>query len=279
MDMTKEAMEHIATEADARRVQEDLDTIESLKSTLQAKAPGVEIINLEEYNEHRDEYRGAMATHSVPDFVEYVEQFSKEGSKCFVSDEMYCKAILDNGTEEKPMHRRHKASLKLQRTALYKALTKITDKRLTQKEAAEFLEDYNAEIEAFVTNAEGEEKSVLGGVAAQALRKLTIETARSVTSEVGDFENSATAMERRAAANKEQITNRFEFQCEPFMGLDNRLFEVRVSMLTSSSVPEIIFRIVRHDKHEEEMVQEFKDLMIDKLSSSEAQVFIGEFSG
>ena len=70
---------------------------------------------------------------------------------------MSAAAILNFGTTDAPGHCDSKATVKLDQTAPYTALLEIVNKRLTQRELAEFIEDWRSFITCWSEeDAEGE---------------------------------------------------------------------------------------------------------------------------
>lgn len=276
--MLEKALQYLFEQNNANSVQGSLDAA-GFGNELQATAGMVEITDLEPYMQYRKNYRGTMRTSIPEEFYGYCESFDEDtepGACCFIdADDMSAATIFDNGTSKLPGHRRHKAVLGLRKTSLYKALLDIVGGQLSQKQAAEFLEDYSEEIEAFSNAGD----SMLGAHAAQSLRNLTIERAREVNSQVDDFAVQASALERIEAKNKDAIVSRFAFCCVPYTGLDLRNFEVRVALVTSSSEPRVTFRIIRHEVHVDDMAMEFKDKVKTGLGSTDISVTVGTFSG
>jgi len=58
--------------------------------------------------------------------------------------------------------------------------------------------------------------------------------------------------------------------------LSELTFKVRVSILTGGSRPEISLRIIQLETQQEEIAEEFKDILVKKFKSCELQTFIGE---
>jgi uncharacterized protein YfdQ (DUF2303 family) len=185
---------------------------------------------------------------------------------------MTAKTIFDLGTTDLPEHKEHKATLSLKKTAAFKALLGCDDSKFSQKNAADFLEDWEDNIAVF--NQSGESMTLRQ--ATKALRDLTIESAREINSQVNDFSESMSAMERIEAKNQHSLPSSIVFNCIPYLALKNRDFTIRLSIITGGDRPTIGFRIVRIDAIEEEIALEFKDLLVEAFESLSLDTYIGQ---
>ncbi len=272
MSLTKEAIQHIEKTQLLERVNTELAGIKT-HAPLIALPEGVKLSDLEGHMEYRTSYRFGFSTKSITDFAEYCQEFDKEGAKCFVnSDHMHAETIFDLGTEQKPLHQRHTAKLKLDKTAAFRALLNINGERLNQKDAANFVEDWADNIS--VASKHGEAMTV--SQAAKALREITIEQVRNLDSKVSDFGETMSAFEKVEAKNQDTIPATIEFTCNPYHGLANRAFTLRLSILTGSEKPQISLRVIKLEAQEEDMAEEFKEILTGKFDQSELKVFIGE---
>ena len=232
------------------------------------------IKSLEQYMPNLANYRGAFSTPSLKDFRLYNTEFSQAGAKCFVNgDAMSAKTIFDLGDVVAPLHKEHTANIKLERTSAYKALLNNNDTVNDQKEMANFLEDWTDYISASSMTGE----SMTTAQAAKALRDMTIESAREINSNVQDYGETLSAMERIEAKNKDLLPNFITFTCRPYNDLKEYQFKLRLSVLTSFDKPKISCRIIQLEQLQEDMVQEFKSLIEDAIIETDIEVFIGNF--
>lgn len=272
MPMTKEAIQHLEKTALLAGVNASLAEVKA-QSPLIALPEGVKLSDLEGHMEHRTSYRFNFSTKSIKDFGEYCKEFDKEGAKCFVnSDRMYAETIFDLGTEDKPLHQRHNSKLQLDKTAAFKAILCVNGDHMSQKAAANFVEDWADNIK--VVNSDGE--PMTNSQAAKQLREITIEQVSNRDSKVGDFGESMSEFEKIEAKNQDKIPATIEFTCQPYHGLANRAFTVRVSILTGGQKPEICFRIIKLEAQEEDMAEEFKEILAEMFKDSKLKTFIGE---
>lgn len=271
MNIEKTAIEHLQKSANMLELDQKLQE-QNTNSTLMLIPEGFKVKDLEEHMQHRDSYRFSFNTKSIEDFVEYSAEFDKEGAKCFVdSDSMSAKVIFDIGTEEVPSHQRNKAGLQLDKSSAYKKILSIHGDHMIQREASDFIEDF-AEFMTIATDS-GEAMTV--AQAANAINSITIESARSLSSEVGDFANSMSATEREEIKGASKFPSRIGFVCIPFLGLDKRSFTIKISILTGGDRPKLSFRIIQLEPQQEDIAKEFKENLVEKFKDSKLKTFIG----
>lgn len=272
MSMTKEAIQHVEKTTLLANVNQALAQLNP-KSPVVALPEGVSLKDIEGHMEHRTAYRFGYSTKSIKDFGEYCKEFDKEGAKCFVnSDRMYAETIFDLGTEEKPLHQRHKATLQLDKTAAFNAILAANGESMSQKLAANFIDDWADNIK--VMNSEGE--PMTPAQASKQFREITIEQVSNRDSKVSDFGESMSEFEKIEAKNQNQIPATIEFTCQPYHGLSLRAFTVRVSILTGGDKPQICLRIIKLEAQEEDMAEEFKEILVNMFADSQLKTFIGQ---
>lgn len=108
--------------------------------------------SLERFALERFRFRGAMDTTSIDDFVRYSVAYAQEEEKarCFIdADNMLARSIFNIGTLDNPGHADNVASIKLKKTAPFRALLAINGDHLNQKQIAEWLEDWSDYLLAF----------------------------------------------------------------------------------------------------------------------------------
>ncbi|WP_244581861.1 DUF2303 family protein, partial [Escherichia coli] len=69
----------------------------------------------------------------------------------------------------------------------------------------------------------------------------------------------------------------FEFKCVPFEGLKERPFKLRLSIITGDR-PVLVLRIIQLEAVQEDMANEFRDLLVEKFKDSNVETFIGTFT-
>ena len=233
------------------------------------------IESLERFAFERFRFRGAMDTTSIDDFVRYSVAYAQEEEKarCFIdADNMLARSIFNIGTLDNPGHADNVASIKLKKTAPFRALLAINGDHLNQKQIAEWLEDWSDYLVAF--DAGGNTMTI--AQAAQAVRRVTIQQATQADHEDSDFSGKKSLMQSIEASSKEVMPVAFEFKCVPYEGLGERRFSLRNSLLKSSD-PVFVLRIVQLEAQEEAIANEFRDLLIGKFDGKPVETFIGNF--
>lgn len=272
MSMTIETIKHLEQTTLLANVNEKLSATK-VKRNLLVVPHGFSVDNLESSMEFRDSYRANFKTKSISDFGKYCKIFDKEGAMCFVdSDYMVAKTMLDLGTEKQPLHQNHNAKLDLDKTAAFKALLSINGQHLEQKEASDFVDDWSVNMMIF--SKEG--VLMQSPQASRQLREITIDKISSNESIVGDFSASMSTSEKIAAKNQELIPAAIDFKCIPYHGLEERKFQIRISILAGGEKPKISFRIIKLEAIEEEMAEEFKEILVKEFKGTKIQSFIGE---
>jgi uncharacterized protein YfdQ (DUF2303 family) len=271
MSMDKSAIEKIQESNALSIAREQLD---------KQKLPGVlvapdntKLADLEQFMPNARHFKLRFDTKVIGEFVRYVSQHAKKDSGIFIDDEnLSAGCCVDLGTTDKPLHKYHGENIRLKKTAAYSAILEKVGRKLGQKEAAEFIEDWKHEIATILTSEEGE---MTVGQAASSMRNLSIEQARETNSKVSDFGYSASAQERLEAKNKDRLPAFIKFSIAPYHGLGEREIILRVGVIPSGDAPTITFRIVGDEALKEELAFEFKDILVDKLVNCEAPIYIG----
>lgn len=234
------------------------------------------IHDLEKFLPERRRARGSMSTSSIAAFEAYTSGNHQHGCNVFVDQTaMAATAVLNLGTPDAPGHADDTAVLTLQRTAAYKALLLVANGAgHSQTVVAEFLEDWPDFIKCF--NDAGE---ITPPKAIAAIRKLTIESLRKLESTEQQLSASRSAFESVQATSADPLPTTIYFTCEPYQDLPARTFVLRLSIKTGESKPAISLRIVKAEKHAEEMALELSDLITAAFGGTEEiPVLLGKYS-
>ena len=251
--------------------------------TVAALPADVTVTDLEQYLEERRRYRGSMATSLIAEFVEYVTATTEDygdlpgmsAYPCFVSPAtMSAKTYFNLGDIENPGHGDHYANLQLEKTEAFRQLLETTGRKFDQKNLAEWLEDWKDHLEAF---AEDGTTEVPMAAAVSAVRRITIGSKAEATSETQALSTHQSAMTEVEARNKDQFPCFLKFTCEPYQGLEERTFTLRLSLITSEK-PVIVPRIVRLETAEEEMAQELEEKLRKGFEDTPVKTFVGSFN-
>lgn len=234
----------------------------------------VKTVNLEQYQIGRDRFRGALRTHSLADFANYVERHSTDEDKPagFVDQEGMSATVLFNlGSATEPGHGDDTATLTLKPTAAYVALQGIVGKPLSQQALAEFLEDWMPHLTAI-----GEGEAIPMPAAINAVRRMTIKATSTQNSEVGDLSARRSAMDEIEARSLEVMPTTFIFTTRPYEPLEPADITLRVSVITGRDEPLLKLRWVGEDAQREGFADEFKQVL-DKAVAGMVPLTIGTY--
>ncbi|WP_265497607.1 YfdQ family protein [Providencia rustigianii] len=253
-----------------------LNAVENMPCPAVAIPNGLEIVNLERYQDGRYRFRGSLKTTSINDFVKYSIGYSEDlGVRCFIdAEDMTARTIFNLGTIEHPGHADNSALIVLKKTSPFSAVLSVNGRKQGQKELAEWLEDWRDYLLAF--DADGNVLDIKQAIGA--VRRITIESSRSSDHEDSDFSARRSVMENVEAKSKDIMPAAFEFKCTPYDELQERAIKLRYSILTSQDTPTLVLRIVQLENLQELMAQEFRDILSAKFEKTKIETFIGNFS-
>jgi uncharacterized protein YfdQ (DUF2303 family) len=233
------------------------------------------VLELEKFRPLRGRFRGDFLTRRIDDFVSYTVGKADMGAECFVwPDDMTAKAVLNLGDINKPGHADNTATIKLKTTAAFDAIKSMDGKTRTQQQLAEWLEDWRDNIQGLTSDEQGLSPSKV----IAAIRRITIKANSSSDHTEGQLGRTRSAMEQvEASSNSEPLPSFILFRCEPYTGLTERTFILRLSLRFDEEKPLLALRIIRPEQHEEEMAEEFATLLQQQFGD-QLPVTIGNFS-
>lgn len=271
MSMDKSAIEQIQKSLVAEVLNRSVD-ITDAQAPIIAMPADFEVHNLERYYPTRARFRGRFITQSIDDFVRYTHN---DGGHCFIdAEKMRAISIMDLGTPDAPGHAEHVAGLSLAITAPFRALQSIDGNPKPQSGIAEWLEDWRDHLRA--EGKDGEEIDIKKAIGA--VRKITITAARESEHTEESLSQSRSLMESIEAKSKDtDLPAFFYFHCIPYEGLQERKFMLRLSVVTVGNAISLVLRTARREAIQEEMANEFKELLLDKFDTGAVDVYIGTF--
>ena len=268
MSLTKDAIQLItatALEANGKQLETLVPTVVLPESS--------KVIDLEKFQSGRSRFRGTYSTHSLADFSAYVADRAISTAKGFIDqDEMTCTLLFNLGTDELPGHADDRAVLKLKASAGYKAAQSIGGRAMSQKELSDWIEDWHQ----YLTPVDDEGKAIPVAKAIAAVRTITVKATSESENTVGDTSAGRSAMDQIEARSKETLPAALLFSTIPFEGLTKQQINLRISVITSGSVPALKLRWVGEEVQREDIAQEFKAVLQDKIGSS-ATLSLGAF--
>lgn len=231
------------------------------------------VIDLEYLMAQRLRYRGKLETNSLADFVAYVQKNAQTTADAFVDIEsMSAKAFFNLGNATSPGHGDFTASLKLPATAAFAALCKVDGLKKSQKELAEWLEDWN---EFIVPEYSTGDTNLARAISA--VRKLSIKAKAEMTSVANNLSSARSALEEIDAQSSNDLPDGFNFVCEPYLGLMSRKFRLSISVIGGDDKPALVVRWQQREATVEKIAQEFKAVLADQMGAS-ATLTIGKFA-
>jgi uncharacterized protein YfdQ (DUF2303 family) len=231
----------------------------------------------------RRRVRGVMNTPSIDHFAGYVKSHAEHKATVFVSD-MTAEAVLNLGDSDAPGHCDNRASLSLDRTADHTALLDVLNlsrsRGLSQRELAEFIEDWAPSIGC----AGSDGYPIDTKFATDAVRRITIESARKVESQEQSLSAERSVMESVAATSGggAPLPAFIAFTCIPYTGLSSRTFRMRLSIRTGDAARPALslgLHLIRAEEHRQQMADELASLVRYALlgSTPEIPVYMGSY--
>lgn len=233
------------------------------------------VLDLEKYQDGRNRARGVLNTPSLEDFKTYVLDAQSGDAPVFVDHKNVSATAVLNYSEEfhAQGHCDHLANLKLEPTVVWSKLNSLKDRKLSQRDFAVFIEDWASVLE--ITDAEG--TAISPAAALAAIRSMKIDSSVTVDNSVGNLSESRSRFEQVEARSKEEFTPAyFKIHDSAYLGLDERLIVLRLIINTNDEKPVFSIQIVKEELLCNEIVQEFKEKVIDLLP--ENPVRIGTFA-
>ena len=269
--MDKTAIEQIQLSQAVAETQKAIE-LQGLLHPLLAAHKDFSLTSLERYLPNKMRFTGSLATKSIGDFANFSLANKSEGTQCFIDKDSASATVIFNlGNTEIAGHADFTATLNLEKTAEYKALLNCNEKQLSQKQLAEFMEDWAD----FITPLDKEGEPINIARAVSAVRRLTIEANAKADHEVQDFRSSRSALENIEAKTEHGLPAELLFECVPFNELPEHCFYVRLSVITGEE-PKLSFRIKRLEKAQDRIMEEFKVIVEDKLHE-EIPTYMGIF--
>lgn len=235
---------------------------------------GVSIKSLECFQPLRNRFRGSFATSVLSEFAAYVRANPKKGAG-FIADfdgSLEAKVFFNLGDAADPGHADWTASLNVKPTAAWAALMAIDGKRLSQRELAEWIEDWSDNMAALNSADEGMHLSM----AIAAIRSITISAKSEVGHSERDFGAARTALEDIEAKSAGGLPKFLVFEAQPALGFQARTVRLRVAVITGEK-PALTLRIVGKEALLEDMRREFRELVLREIGDA-AVMTIGSFN-
>ncbi len=273
MNLERDALEYVSEQALKAAGATPLDT----NSGIPVVVLDGSLKDVEKFHPAPVRHRQAFTTRTLAAFIAYaIAAAESQGrtAKAFVDpDNMTATAFFDLGDAQAPAWSTDSATLGMKKTAEFKALEVINERPLTQKQAADFAIDWAPNI--LFIGPDGEELSHAKALAA--IRSITVKVKAETHNEERDAGRTRSAFEEAEASSKETLPAGFIFTASPFVGLDPREINVRVTVNTEGEKPSLSFRISGLEKLVEEIGEELVEKLEEGLGES-AIVTIGSIT-
>lgn len=208
-------------------------------------------------------YRAKITTPRVDDFVSLTEDRAADARVFIVDEQMTAVSVFNLGSPEDPGHADDRAILTMRSTNEWDELQKISGSQMDQKSAAEWLEDWREFLTPIWDADQGGRESMVSAIST--IRNLVIDAKKTTDHGVSDFAAERTDLERIEARGRDMPPPaRFIFKCVPYEGLKERSIALRLSIVTGEK-PRFTLRIIRPDQLRQEIVEEFRDLLVSRL--------------
>lgn len=161
---------------------------------------------------------------------------------------------------------------KLKKIVLFFVLLFVNGECNFQKLLVEWIEDWVDYFVGFDVN--GDVIQVIKVVVV--ICKIMIEVNQIVDFEDNDFSGKCFLMEFVEVKIKDIMLVVFEFKCVLFEGLKECLFKLRFSIIIGDCFV-LVLCIIQLEVVQEDMVNEFCDLFVEKFKDSKVEIFIGIF--
>lgn len=260
----------------------------ALKAAIESVDPSLNVVyldgnvnihDLEKFQSKKRRMKGQFATTSLLALAQFAQStiassLNNENPSCFIGNNGNAKLIFNYGDMENPLHQDLGASIQLNTTPVFDAISRLKDSRLSQRELAEFIEDFNDYVTAL--DASGDEINL--NVAVGAIRNMTIESNKSVNQESTDFKDTSSAFASVEAKFKDATPAYLKFDIPAFNEIENRIFILRISVMTSDDKIKLGLRCPKWDEVIESINIEFQEKLATDLAPLGVKTFIGSWA-
>lgn len=223
------------------------------------------VLELDDFNKRPSRFREKFVTDHFESFASYWHDHAYDESRIYVNKStMSAKVCFDPGAPGSPSHRSHWAALGLTKTPMLNAIQDVSAKKLTQRQLAEFLEDWRIELRAL--DADGNIIDFRKVIAA--VRKFDVKGKAESGHIESSLATSKSAFASLEAGNKELIPEYIVAHGEAYLGLPRRDIPMRLSVyMKVDEAPTFSLSIVRPDSLQEVFAELFVDTLNEVLRS------------
>lgn len=235
--------------------------------------------DLQKFSKTKRRMNGHFRTSSISALAEFAKSTIKESPEidtpsCFVGEDGQAALFFNFGSIENPLHQDLTGSVNLKKTAVFKAIERLKDDQLTQRELSEFIEDFNIYVTALDRN--GDEIQQSSAIAA--IRDMSIEAQRNVGQKSEDYRDESSAFASVEAKFKGATPAYLKFNIQPYSEMGNYEFIFRISVLTTNDRISLILRCARWDEILESVNLEFQEKLSESIEPLGVNTFIGNWN-
>lgn len=237
---------------------------------------GVGLNSLEKYLDYPVRHRAKFDTDSLTSFFDYLQPRAGKSSAGVFIDKANMKAVchLHIGDQDTPLWDDDTASVRIYKTPEYAGLLGLEQQNLTQRQFAEFIEDWDG-----VINFDSNNPALDVYEARQRIMRLDMNARAVVSNKEGDLSRQRSALEAiEITSGAATPPTEFAFKCKPFADLQERIIKARISYITGEKAPTIKYRLIGAEMMAESIAQEFCDVIRATLGD-DMPVLIGNYVG
>lgn len=273
--MEKETLVHIQDTAVFDQVVQQLKSATSERPDI-VLPNSMKVDSLEQFMPLAKRFRFCMSTTFIDDFTNYTVEKGSQESICLIDtvdpQDMSALAIIDLGDDAEPLHKSHQAVLHLQPLYDYRLLMNSVNREYSQKELADWVIDNKHLILIFDSMGD----SMTAEQAAAVFKEMTIESAKSMASVVGDYSDALSISEKIEAQNAPKLPAAIVFKCTPYTSFQAHEFQIRVSLSLNGDRPKIKLRDVDLERQQEQIALEFASILRTKLDAAGVPCYMGK---
>jgi len=247
------------------------------------------VTDLEQFLHGRSRARGVLKTPSFDDFKTYVVGHSEKkntptqlsSSNALHAEPQTALVFVDHKNVAATAilnfiqgdfaqgHCDHKAVLKLEPTVVWEKLGQIKDNKFDQKRFATLLEDFAGVFVAIAANGE----EISNGEALNAVRNMKVDVSAKSDSQVNNTSESRSVLENvEASTTVGKLPAYFEIKDSAYIGLDEKTIKLRLIVNGADGSPVFALQIVKEELLRNEIIQEFKNKVIELLPDNEVRI-------
>lgn len=239
---------------------------------------GYKLQSLEHLQPAPDHFKAKFTTTILSEFADYINMHGTAFTGVFIDHQaMMAQAIIDLGNQDLPLWGKHRADIELQKTPAYEMLLKLNNAPLPQQAIIDFAEDWIGNIKFFFDDEKREESFAQ---TIKTLRRLKINANASNEQNVGNFNNSRSALESiEIKAGQDELPAGFWFEVIPYEGFDSVVFTCQLRAVHDDKNVTLKYRIGQLEMITETIARQFREKLINGIKADlNANIFIGKMA-